>query len=47
MWRDHPFSQRNKTTKRPVGVELKVNREGGLDKFEKGWVDYIGGGRSS
>ena len=29
MWRDHPFSQRNKTTERAVGVGVGVNMEGG------------------
>ena len=30
MWHDHPFSQRNKTTKRAVGLEV------GEDGEEKG-----------
>ena len=29
MWRDHPFSQRNKTTERTLGVGVAVNREMG------------------
>ena len=29
MWRDHPFSQKNKTTKRAVGVGVGGDREGG------------------
>ena len=33
MWRDHPFSQRNKTTKGAVRVELEAT--------EKGWLDNI------
>ena len=43
MWHYHPFSQRNRTTERVVGVGVGVggNRKedggGGLDKTEKGW----------
>ena len=36
MWRDHPFSQRNRTTERTVGVEVGGGREfedRGLDKI--------------
>ena len=29
MWRDHPFSQRSKTTKRAVGVGVRCDMEGG------------------
>ena len=29
MWRDHPFSQRNKTTERAVGLGVACTREGG------------------
>ena len=29
MWRDHPFSQRSKTTERVVGLGVVGNREGG------------------
>ena len=29
MWWDHPFSQRNKTTERTVGVGVGGDREGG------------------
>ena len=29
MWRDHPFSQRNKTTERAVGVGVGGNKEEG------------------
>ena len=48
MWRDHPFSQRNRTTERTVAVEVGGGREvgeRGLDKFEKGGrgVSNIGG----
>ena len=32
MCKDHPFSQRNKSRKRAVMVEIDVGREGGLDK---------------
>ena len=27
MWRDHPFSQRNRTTERTVGVGVGSDRE--------------------
>ena len=46
MWRDHTFSQRNKTTERVVGVGVGDNRAGRRDwtKFEKGrGVGNIGG----
>ena len=36
MWRDHPFSQKNRTTERTVGVEVGGDREmgwGGVDKI--------------
>ena len=33
MWHDHPFTKRSKTTKRAVGVEVRGNGEGGLDKI--------------
>ena len=39
MWHDHPFSQRNRTTERTVGVEVGGDREVGVTgwtKFEKG-----------
>ena len=39
MWRDHPFSQRNRETERTVGVGIGGDREvggGGWTKFEKG-----------
>ena len=38
---DHPFSQRNKATKRVQG-----KRRGGWTKFEKGGLGNIGGGSS-
>ena len=50
MWHDHPFSQRNKTTKRALGYGLEGNRKGGWTQFEKGGRQYrwdlheIGGG---
>ena len=34
MWREHPFSQRNTTTERAVGVGDVGNREEGWRKFE-------------
>ena len=33
MWHDYPFSQRNKTTGRAVGVGFGGDREGRLDKI--------------
>ena len=39
MWRDHPFSQRNRTTERTVGMEVGGDRDvgrGGWTTFEKG-----------
>ena len=46
MWCYHPFSQRNKTTERTVGVGVGGNRErgGGWTKFQRGEVGNIGGG---
>ena len=44
MWRDHPFSQRDKTTKTAVGWRLEVTGNGGWTKSEKGGVDNKGGG---
>ena len=39
MWRDHPFSQRNRTTERTVGLGFESDREvggmGGLNKISK------------
>ena len=47
MWCNHPFSQKNKTTERAVGVGVGDDREGGgggrgWTKFEKGEVANIG-----
>ena len=38
MWHDHPSSQRNRTTKRTVGLGVQGDREveGDWTKFEKG-----------
>ena len=36
MWRDHPFSQRNKTTEEEVEVGVLGSRDGGWTKLEKG-----------
>ena len=33
MWRDHPFSQGNKTTGRAVEMGVRDDRERGLDKI--------------
>ena len=40
MWRNHPFSQRNKTTERELGMGVGGGREigGGVDKIKKGEV---------
>ena len=35
MWHDHPFSQRNKTSKIAVEVKVGGNRKKGLDKILK------------
>ena len=38
MWHDHPFSERNKTTEREMGVVVGDGRErggGGVDKIWK------------
>ena len=47
MWYDHPFSQRNMTAEKTVGVGVGEDREVGLGvvwtKFEKGVLG--GGGR--
>ena len=47
MWCDYPFSQRNRTTERMVGVgaegDRKVRRGGqGVGKFEKGGLALYG-----
>ena len=36
MWCNHPFSLRNKTTEKAVGMGVGGYREGGWTKFEKG-----------
>ena len=33
MWHDHPFSQRNTTSKIEVDVKVGGNRKKGLDKI--------------
>ena len=47
MWCDHPFSQRNRTAERTVGVEVGRDRkvgERGLDKiWKRRGVSNIGG----
>ena len=42
LWRDHPFSQRNKKTKAAMGWSLEAMGEGGLDKIRKRGVGNIG-----
>ena len=43
MWHNHPFSQRNKTTERAVGVGVGGNmEERGLGKIWKREVGNIG-----
>ena len=42
MWHDHPFSQRNKTSKIAGGEGWKQQLEE-LDKILKRWVVNIGG----
>ena len=46
MWCDHPFSQRNRTAERTVGVEVGGDRkvgERGLDKiWKRGGKQYRG-----
>ena len=52
MWRDHPFSQRNRTIERAVGVGVGRDKEVGggavgwtkLEKKEWGGGEEIGGG---
>ena len=36
MWRDHPFSQRNRTIERTVGVGAGVDREVGQNFKREG-----------
>ena len=40
MWHDHPFSQRNKTTERALGLWVGGNRKGGWTQFKKGGRQY-------
>ena len=43
MWRDDPFTQRNKTIKRAVGVDVGGNGEGrSSTNFEKGGLGGLG-----
>ena len=42
LWCDLPFSQRNKTTERTIGVEIRGDREMGKRIFEKGGKQYRG-----
>ena len=44
MWRNYPFSQRNKITKRAVGVDVGGDGDGGNGQNLK--IENIGG-RSS
>ena len=39
VWRDHPFSQRNKTTERAVRDGVRGNREEGWGEWGEGWGD--------
>ena len=43
MWRDHPFSQRDKTTERAVGLEVGGDRERGVGQIWKGGIGNMGG----
>ena len=44
MWHDHPFSQRNKTTKIALGVEVGGDGEGGVEQnWKKGGLHKIRG----
>ena len=47
MWCDHPFSQRNRTTERTVGLGFESDREvggtGGIKQNFKKGVGNIGG----
>ena len=46
MWRDHPFSQRHRTTERAIGMGVGGDRGvgggGGLEKKMKKGVGNIG-----
>ena len=49
MSRDHPFSQRNRTTERTMGVEVGGDREvggggGGQNLKKGGWTKFENGG---
>ena len=35
MWPNHPFSQRDKKTERPLGVVVEGDRKVGSTKFRK------------
>ena len=35
MWRDHPFSKRNRTTERTVGVRVRGDREVGERELDE------------
>ena len=37
MWRDHPCSQKNKSTESALEVGVGGDRKGGVDKFLKKW----------
>ena len=39
MINDHPFSQRNRTTERTVGLEVGDNREVG-ERGTRGWTKF-------
>ena len=44
MWHNHPFSQRNKTSKKAVEVKVRGNgRERGWTEFKKDGIGNIGG----
>ena len=42
MWHDHPFSQRNKTSKIPMEVKFEATGKRRWTKFQKVRVDTIG-----
>ena len=44
MWHHHPFSQRNRTTERAVGLLVEDDRKfGGVDKVAEGQTGNIVG----
>ena len=45
MWHDHPFSQRNKATKRALELEVggKIGWGGRVKQNLKKWTDNTGG----